>query len=53
MSNSNTSSNTSASSSLLKKKEVHHLEIFLIESISEFQTSVTFFLLVNENIKCG
>ena len=27
------------------------LEIFYIESISEFQTSVTF-LLVNENIKC-
>ena len=28
------------------------LEIFFIESTSEFQTSVTF-LLVNENIKCG
>ena len=28
------------------------LEIFFIESNSEFQTSVTF-LLVNENIKCG
>ena len=28
------------------------LEIFFIESTSEFQTSVTF-LLVNENLKCG
>ena len=28
------------------------LEIFFIESTSEFQTSVTF-LLANENIKCG
>ena len=28
------------------------LEIFFIESTSEFRTPVTF-LLVNENIKCG
>ena len=47
MSNSNVSSNTSAI--VVPWKSVI-LEIFFIESTSEFQTSVTF-LLVNENIR--
>ena len=51
MSSSNTSSNISASCFLLKKWKSAILEIFFIESTSEFQMSVTF-LLVNENIKC-
>ena len=45
MSYSNTSSNTSASCSLLKNWKSAILEIFIIESTSEFQTPVFFFFI--------
>ena len=51
MSNSNTSSNTSAFPAEKKWKSAI-LEIFFMESTSEFQMSVTV-LLVNKNINCG
>ena len=35
-----------------EKMKVRYLEIFFIESTSEFQTSVTF-LVVNVNKRCG
>ena len=51
MSNSNKSSNTFVHLLAVPWKSTI-LEIFSIESTSEFQKSVTF-LLGNENIKCG
>ena len=36
-----------------EKMEVRHFGNLLHRVPSELQTSVTFFLLVNENLKCG